>query len=192
MLNLRDTGSISSIKQNLEDFYVFFFFLFFFCKWILSFSKSNPCIENFFLCCSVLEFSSFLTLAFFLFCQRGLCSTVTGLRYCGRMRETDIKLSYYYYYCTFGKKKIQLQRKTLGLKLTSKKNNLIKTDLGRVLHNAYIWVMAENVWFTWEKKKICLLIFISYIKIIYQEIIVCAFLSKMFKAQVSVLRWHFI
>ena len=35
------------------------------------------------------------------------------------------------------------------------------------------------------KKKICLSIFISYIKIIYQEIIVCAFLSKMFKAQVS-------
>lgn len=26
MLNLRDTGSISSIKQNLEDFYVLFFF----------------------------------------------------------------------------------------------------------------------------------------------------------------------
>lgn len=29
------------------------------------FSKSNPCIENLFLCCSVLEFNSFLTLAFF-------------------------------------------------------------------------------------------------------------------------------
>ena len=29
-------------------------------------------------------------------------------------------------------------------------------------------------------------------KIIYQEIIVCAFLSKMFKAQVSVPQWHFI
>lgn len=28
MLNLRDTGSISSIKQNLEDFYVFFFSFF--------------------------------------------------------------------------------------------------------------------------------------------------------------------
>lgn len=37
-----------------------------------------------------------------------------------------------------------------------------------------------------EEKKKCLSDFISYIKIIYQEIIVCAFLSKMFKAQVSV------
>lgn len=37
-----------------------------------------------------------------------------------------------------------------------------------------------------DKTKICLLIFISYIKIIYQEILVCAFLSKMFKGQVSV------
>lgn len=56
----------------------------------------------------------------FLFvCQRGLCSTVTGLRYCGRLRETDIKLSYYYYYCTFGKKTITVV--TLGLKLTIKK-----------------------------------------------------------------------
>lgn len=43
-----------------------------------------------------------------------------------------------------------------------------------------------------EIKKICLLIFISYIKIIYQEILVCAFLSKMFKGQVSVPQWHFI
>lgn len=28
MINLGDTGSISSMKQNLEDFYVFFFSLF--------------------------------------------------------------------------------------------------------------------------------------------------------------------
>lgn len=35
-----------------------------------------------------------------LFCCRGLCSTVAGLRYCGRWRDTDIKLSAYY--CTFG------------------------------------------------------------------------------------------
>lgn len=43
-----------------------------------------------------------------------------------------------------------------------------------------------------DKTKICLLIFISYIRIIYQEILVCAFLSKMFKSQVSVPHWHFI
>lgn len=43
-----------------------------------------------------------------------------------------------------------------------------------------------------EKEKNAVLIFISYIGVIYEEIIVCAFLSKMFKAQVSVPQWHFI
>lgn len=54
---------------------------------------------------------------------------------------------------------------------------------------AYIWVMAAMSNYM---KQDMSLNFISYIKIIYQEIIVCAFPSKMFKAQVSVLRWDFI
>lgn len=118
MLNLRDTGSISSIKQNLEDFYVFLFFLFFF---VIEFSvfEVKSLHWKLFLCCSVLEFSSFPHSGFLFVCQRGLCSTVTGLRYCGRLRETDIKLSDYY--CTFGKKWKRIQWKTLGLKLTIKK-----------------------------------------------------------------------
>lgn len=81
--------------------FVFFFFLLFVIE--SSVLKSNPCIESLFLCCSVLEFISFPHSGFLFVCQCGLCSTVTGLRYCGRLRGTDIKLSYYY--CTFGKKK---------------------------------------------------------------------------------------
>lgn len=46
-----------------------------------------------FLCCSVLEFSSFPHAGFIFVCHHGFCSTVTGLRYCGQLRETDIKLS---------------------------------------------------------------------------------------------------
>lgn len=90
-------------KQKWEDFYVLFFFFFLLFVIESSVLKSNPCIENLFLCCSVLEFISFPHSGFLFVCQCGLCSTVTGLRYCGRLRGTDIKLSYYY--CTFGKKK---------------------------------------------------------------------------------------
>lgn len=92
-------------KTEIGGFLCFFFFLLFVIE--SSVLKSNPGIENLFLCCSVLKFISFPHSGFFFFffvCQRGLCSTVTGLRYCGRLRETDIKLSYYYY-CTFGEKK---------------------------------------------------------------------------------------
>lgn len=96
---------IYCIKQNLEDFMCFFFFFSYFV--IESSFFSNSCIENLILCCSVLEFSSFPHSGFLYVCHHGLCSTVTGLRYCGRSRETDIKLSYYY--CTFGKKKITVE-----------------------------------------------------------------------------------
>lgn len=78
MLNLSDTGSISSLKQNLEDFYVFLFFV------IESSVFQIHCIENLFLCC-VLEFHLFSSLAFFLsvnvdFVAQSLASGTVGDR----------------------------------------------------------------------------------------------------------------
>lgn len=66
MFNLSDTGSISSTKLKLEDFYVISFL---FCNWILSFRSQIPALKTLFLCCSVLEFSSFPHSGFRFVCQ---------------------------------------------------------------------------------------------------------------------------
>ena len=58
MLNLSDTGSISSIKQNLEDF-MFFFPLFVIESSVFEVKSLHWKI---FLCCSVLEFNFFSSL----------------------------------------------------------------------------------------------------------------------------------
>ena len=122
--SLKATGSIS-FKAELEDFYVFFCF-FFFCNLILSFRSWLPGLKtNFYFYVVVFWNSSiffFFLSGFLIVCQCGLCSTVTVLRYCGRLRETDIKLSYYY--CTFGRK-IQWNSR---FEINKQENNLIKTD----------------------------------------------------------------
>lgn len=45
---------------------MFVFFPLSFCNWILSFWSQIPALKTLFLCCSVLEFHFFLTMAFFL------------------------------------------------------------------------------------------------------------------------------
>lgn len=83
------------------------------------FSKSNPCIEDLFLCCSVLEFNSFLTLAFFLsvnvdFVAQSLAS--------GTVEEWEKQiLSSLIIIIALLEKKNNDSGKTLGLKLTIKK-----------------------------------------------------------------------
>lgn len=82
--------SISSIKSEYGGFLCFFFSSF-----VIESSVFE--VESLhwkpFLCCSVLEFRSFPHAGFVFVCKHGFCSTVTGLRYCGQLRETDIKLS---------------------------------------------------------------------------------------------------
>lgn len=70
---------------------MFSFFLFLFYKQNLGFLKSNPYIESLFLCCSVLEFSSFLIFDFFssvdvVFVAQSLASGTV------EEREADVRL----------------------------------------------------------------------------------------------------
>lgn len=92
-------------KKKFGGFLCIFFFFSYFVTESSVFEVKIPALKTYFYVVVFLEFSSFPHSGFIFVCQHGLCSTVTGLRYCGRLRETDIKLSYYYYYCTFGKRK---------------------------------------------------------------------------------------
>lgn len=116
------------------------FFFFFFCNLILSFQSWLPGLKTNFYFYVVVFWNSFffsLSLAFLLsvnvdFVAQSLAS--------GTVEDWEKPiLCSHYYYCTFGRK---IKQWNSRFENNRQENNLIKTDLGRVLKRL-IWVMAE-------------------------------------------------
>lgn len=156
MFNLKDTGSISSLKL----IFMYFIFPFLFCKLILSCQTRTLHSALFFSFHVVLEFSCFLTgFLFVLFVAQSLAS--------GTVEEwatADIKLSLFLLH--FWERKQLQWEKNFRFEINKK----IKTDLGRV-DDLYIYTfMAEKICFHFystsrklpENRSLCLFSFFFF------------------------------